>query len=218
MKTLSLAQPWASLAVTKHPVHDHAVKDWETRSWKPSKENLGIIQRDGMLIHASLAKHLGKKPARISLRELCYKHPFSDHITGGEGFDLLPFGFIIGRVKVGRIIPTEQWLYEAKHADPAHKTRWDEQERLGDYSAGRYAWEMTSFEKFEVPVPMVGKLSLWDFAMCKICGCWENDACIHPILGNCHWAAEDLCSHCAVRPGEATRYSKLINKQQNSIE
>jgi len=33
---------------------------------------------------------------------------------------------------------------------------------------------------------------------CKICGCTENNACIHPDGGPCWWInrKHDLCSYC----------------------
>lgn len=44
---------------------------------------------------------------------------------------------------------------------------------------------------------------------CRICGCHDYDACIHPEHGNCYWIEEDLCSHCFYWPGESKRYSEL---------
>jgi hypothetical protein len=51
------------------------------------------------------------------------------------------------------------------------------------------------------------------FSTCKICGCTDNNACIHPEKENCHWVDADhtLCSHCL---------DKLIEKaaKYDSIE
>ena len=34
---------------------------------------------------------------------------------------------------------------------------------------------------------------------CRVCGCREHDACVHPVPGSCRWIEADLCSHCALR-------------------
>lgn len=31
---------------------------------------------------------------------------------------------------------------------------------------------------------------------CKVCGCTEDNPCIHPDFGACFWIKPDLCSHC----------------------
>ena len=47
---------------------------------------------------------------------------------------------------------------------------------------------------------------------CRVCGCHEYDACIHPKHGPCWWVEWDLCSHCSSWPGESKRYSQLENE------
>jgi hypothetical protein len=49
---------------------------------------------------------------------------------------------------------------------------------------------------------------------CRVCGCSDFDACIHEEHGNCYWIEKDLCSHCKLFPGEATRYSILFPNHQ----
>ena len=34
---------------------------------------------------------------------------------------------------------------------------------------------------------------------CRVCGCWELDACWDDEAGPCWWVEEDLCSHCAAK-------------------
>lgn len=34
---------------------------------------------------------------------------------------------------------------------------------------------------------------------CRVCGCWECDACWDEDAGACWWVAADLCSHCAAK-------------------
>lgn len=150
MKVLSLLQPWANALFTKDHLGDFAVKSWETRSWKPTDFNLNIIQTEGMLIHASARWGSLQK-------ELMGKSPYSDYLS-----QLYPMekSAIIGWVKVGRILTTEQWLEMNNNC--LHGRNLVEYQ-FGDYSPNRYAWEITRFEKFETPIPAKGKLSLWDY-------------------------------------------------------
>ena len=36
---------------------------------------------------------------------------------------------------------------------------------------------------------------------CRVCGCWEFDACLDAFFGACRWVEPDLCSGCDA-PGE----------------
>ncbi len=49
--------------------------------------------------------------------------------------------------------------------------------------------------------------------VCRICGCHDRDACMHPEHGNCYWVEKNLCSHCKYWPGESKRYSELMNEK-----
>jgi hypothetical protein len=51
--------------------------------------------------------------------------------------------------------------------------------------------------------------------VCRVCGCSDEDACMHPSLGNCWWMEWDLCSHCVLVPGESKRYSELIKANKS---
>lgn len=33
--------------------------------------------------------------------------------------------------------------------------------------------------------------------VCRVCGCWEFNACWDDEVGACWWVEADLCSHCA---------------------
>jgi hypothetical protein len=150
MKVLSLLQPWASLLVTKHPLGNHVMKAWETRSWKPSKEMLAIIRKEGLLIHASAR---WAKEQKNVMKQWPF-HMYAHHIGP------MPLGSIIGRVTVGDILTSEDWLESYCAGDPPGKVL--EEKRFGDYSPGRYAWNFPSFQKLPTPVPAIGVLSVWD--------------------------------------------------------
>lgn len=142
MKVLSLKQPWASLVAI-------GAKKWETRSWKPSTAMHYILQNDGMLIHSS-AK-FGKMEAGLMTFP-----PFAQY---RDEIGAFPLGNIICWVRVGRIIPTSDWLEEFKQHK--HTYPWEERE-FGNYESGRWAWELTELVKFDNPIPAKGALSLWD--------------------------------------------------------
>lgn len=151
MKVLSLSQPWASCLFTQHPyeIKPRALKGWETRGWKPSEKNLAIIRKEGLLIHAS-------ETWNKFLKELIKQAPFSQYM---RFMNPMPFGAIIGKVKVGRILTTESWREEF---DPRNNMDALHEKQFGDYTPGRFAWEFATFEPME-PIKCKGALSLWDF-------------------------------------------------------
>lgn len=71
------------------------------------------------------------------------------------GFDLdpaaLPKGVLLGAVTIVRMVPTE----EARLMLP------DEELAMGDYSDGRWAWELADPVALPEPIPGRGALSLW---------------------------------------------------------
>jgi len=157
MKVLSLSQPWASLLF--EPAlgikGERAAKQYETRSWKPSKGSMAQIAESGLLIHASSTW----RPEQERLLHGAY---FNKYFRKKSD---LPFGCIIGVVKIKRIVTTEEFLMEMQG------TKWNSVERVileqekafGDYSKGRFAWEFSDYMALEKPILAKGKLSLWDF-------------------------------------------------------
>ena len=138
MRVLTLQQPWASLVVM-------GAKKWETRSWKPSNAMRHLIQMHDLLIHSS-AKFDWQH------RNLLTFPPFKKYLPNA---DALPLGAILGYVSVGRIITTEHWLKE----NPGYP----EEQAMGNYSSGRWAWEFTKAVQWEFPIQAKGSLSLWEY-------------------------------------------------------
>lgn len=209
MKVLSLLQPWATLVVI-------GAKKIETRSWNTK-------HRGDLLIHASMGKYYGPKGNRVSCELIT--EDFNDRLKANIGpFKNLPFGSIIGKVTLVNTVKITSIKTEYDPADdkmlqgPGRFTvpPAEPEFSYGDYTEGRYAWLLKDAVKFDEPIQQTGGLSVWNFPMCRKCGCWEEVACIHPTHGNCYWATEDLCSNCANHPGEATRYSKLIKQPVSS--
>jgi hypothetical protein len=143
MKIISLRQPFASLIVI-------GVKKFETRGWQPGWKNALLMRTEGFLIHASLSKKDS---------HLMGSRPFSDHM---QAIGKIPYGAILGRAKLGRIITTEEWLKEFDWPGMPRALKPDEY-FFGDYAPKRYAWEILEVERFAEPIPCRGSLSIWNY-------------------------------------------------------
>jgi activating signal cointegrator 1 len=192
MKAISLLQPWATLVVI-------GAKRIETRSWNTK-------YRGELLIHASARMDKAQKA-------LTHSEPFWQYL---KKLDELPLGAIIGKVNLSETSTTD--FFKTAAQAKLKGIKWEHELQFGDYSPGRYGWLLKDALQFDGPIQQPGNRSLWNFPMCKVCGCWEEDACIHPKHGNCYWAEEDLCSHCKDHPGEATRYSQIIKSKPIAME
>jgi hypothetical protein len=65
--------------------------------------------------------------------------------------------------------------------------------------------------------------------ICKICGCTDTNACVHPELGPCWWLTpdKDLCSHCVelsddpdvvkLHPEKRKALLKLVNDNTHAV-
>lgn len=144
MKVLSLTQPFATLVII-------GAKRFETRSW-------WCRHRGPLLIHASKGF-----PNWSRAMDLCFTEPFHSVLERHfncdieNAFRMLPLGCILGSVTLANVMPTPQVADQLNHED-------DEQElAFGDYSAGRYAWELLNPNPFPVTIPAKGMLGLWEF-------------------------------------------------------
>jgi len=191
MKVISLLQPWATLVVI-------GAKKIETRSWNTT-------YRGPLAIHAS------RKVTRQQV-DLARSQPFWDAL---KSFDKLPAGAIIGSVTVGETFFTqdaEAWIREAwiRTVNSSGKMTEDQLEAqlsgmvareraFGDYTSGRVGWRLTDPVIFARPVPAKGSLGLWEFPICRKCGCTDEDCrvCIEKTGSPCSWVADGLCSACA---------------------
>lgn len=150
MKVLSLCQPYASLLIL-------GLKKWETRGWKPGARSMKMIEKEGLMIHASLSKRYNY---------LMGEAPFSSYL---EKLGKMPYGAILGQVRLGKMVRTEQWMAERVAGPnrniftytPPVGQGWDEY-YFGDYEDGRWAWEILEPELFPEPIPCKGSLSLWN--------------------------------------------------------
>lgn len=132
MKCLSVIQPWASLIVL-------GVKRFETRGW--------CTQHRGLLaIHAS---RKFPEPAR----EICRDEPFRSILqaAGVKSWFDLPVGVVLGTVRLVECVPTKSAVLLSA-----------QDRALGDFRRGRWAWELAEATPWPQPIPMPGRLGVYE--------------------------------------------------------
>lgn len=132
IKAISLWNPWAVLVMLEE-------KKWETRSWTTPYRGI-------LLIHAA-------KRYTESEKALCRQYPFfACLIKAGYLRDKpLPFGAYICAVDLVDILPTKNIRNELSQQELA----------FGDYSDGRYAWQLGNVRVFHTAIPARGYQALW---------------------------------------------------------
>lgn len=133
MKALTLIQPWASLLANGH-------KRFETRSW-------AVGYRGPLYIHA------GVKPIPVLPEDL---EADCRRFFGRDWRQALPKGAVIGRATLAEVFATD--LVQVRDYLLRHPTEL----RRGDFTPGRFAWDMTEPEALPL-MPWRGALGLWDF-------------------------------------------------------
>lgn len=165
MKAITLYQPHASLVALR-------AKKFETRGWKTS-------YRGPLAIHAGVSEKyldLGwQEPFFSALRPL---HKEKE----GESVSILwPMGCIIAivelvncwrivhhpgtNVDIAKNIPIGAELDVPRNHPDFHKyiVPTEEEMMFGDWTPGRYAWELANAKPLEKPIPAKGKQRLWNW-------------------------------------------------------
>ena len=141
MKAITIKQPWATLIAVGE-------KKFETRSWKTAHRG-------------QLAIHAGKsidKDAYEEFEDVLKRH-------GYNSIKDLPTGVVLATVDLiecHQVIEDKfPIMYQAKTDKGAtiHKTEY----LYGDFSKGRYGWELMNVQVFDTPVVAKGQLSLWNW-------------------------------------------------------
>lgn len=133
LRVLTVRQPWASLLV-------RGAKRFETRSWSTGFRGL-------------LAIHAARSPLHCAPdTAFARSHPVLFETLDEFGLRAreLPLGVIVGAV----------YLLGVEPADVTRATLLPRERALGDFSAGRFAWQVARIVEFSVPVPHVGRLGL----------------------------------------------------------
>lgn len=156
MKAITIWQPWASLLAT-------GAKQYETRSWETK-------YRGPIAIHAAK-----KDPCKLPLLGMgAFEEATKEELEkAGLAWCLLPTGKIIATAEL-----VECW----KITDNGHtngsplaarieggryggKTNVVEGKEIffGDWTPGRYAWELANIQLLPVPIPAKGAQRLWNW-------------------------------------------------------
>lgn len=146
MKAITLWQPWASLKVTEH-------KNCETKS-RPAPASW----KSGELV----AIHAAIKPAYEALDAMGVDPAEGLHLKmmdalGVDGATLLtglPLGAVLGICRYNRCWPAENTSFPMDDL-------WEQD--FGDFSEGRWAWNMPMVLKLEKPIRARGKQGAWDW-------------------------------------------------------
>jgi len=135
MKMITLWEPWASAIALGY-------KHYETRSWPAPRHLIGGI----IGIHAGKNKTNQFRQITNNLADW-----FPDEFNYLY-YDDLPFGCIVAACRLVACHRTEDLknLSELEYS-------------LGDYTPGRYAWELKLIKLPDKPIPATGKQGIWEW-------------------------------------------------------
>ncbi len=142
MKALTIIQPWASLIAS-------GIKRFETRSW-PTR------YRGPIAIHAGLSdRYYGTFGYQDILVAAGQMPEWAEYIArfADDPPHEIPFGAVIATAE----------LVECWEIHSPNFRLWANEAIFGDYTPGRYAWELTNIKPLETPVKTRGYQGLWDW-------------------------------------------------------
>lgn len=141
MKAITIWQPWAEFVAT-------GIKKNETRSWATK-------YRGPIAIHAAVkpirqvVPLLSDEAFRLMIEKL-------DKAASKKGQLLTYFDY-------GKVIATAELVECHLITEEYLSTLSDTEKALGDYTLGRYAWELKNIEVLQEPVPAKGQQGLWNW-------------------------------------------------------
>ncbi len=133
LKALTVWQPWATFIAD-------GVKRFETRHWS-------TVYRGNLAIHA--AKRWTDEERDV-LDWLCDEYPME---LGDYQFKPLPLGFIVATVR----------LVAVHHVEDVIGKLADLEVSLGDFSSGRFAWELEVVKLPSEAIRVRGQQGLWNW-------------------------------------------------------
>jgi hypothetical protein len=137
MKALTLWDPWASLIMI-------GVKRLETRPWRLPASMVG--QR--------IAIHASKKVPKAVFEDAMRNQYIRSALSLDPDFTNFHPGCVLGTVELGDCYSTEDLI-----ADDLNLR----ERAFGDYTPGRYAFELRNVVRFETPVPALGRQKFWNW-------------------------------------------------------
>lgn len=151
MRCISLWQPWATPCVLPSDSDPSVpIKGYETRSWRTA-------YRGPLAVHASLTTECLRDAARPPFAGLWAP-------LGYESLGDIPRGCIVGVVDIVAVwLCGHTWMREvaagSREPDMLSDGRPFPEGRallMGDYSPGRYAWELRNPRRLSEPLPFRG--------------------------------------------------------------
>ena len=141
MKALTLTQPWATLVAL-------GAKSFETRGWSTN-------YRGPLAIHA--AKGFSGIGGKRGFLEVCSLEPFARVLEANRLVPAdLPLGAVVAITWMTQCASTESVRKYLRNSGLLDEIS------FGDYSDGRYAFELTEVSALPRPVPATGALGLWE--------------------------------------------------------
>lgn len=143
MKAITIKQPWATLIALGE-------KQFETRSWQTKHRG-------------PIAIHAGKSIDKDACEDSWIKGVLAEH--GVTSWKQLPTGVVLATVNLEECFKVGETLGHASvlRAGELLKTINGLEVAFGDYTEGRFAWELTNLQVLPEPVPAKGQLSLWEW-------------------------------------------------------
>ena len=159
MKAITLWQPWATLKAIE-------AKRFETRSWKTD-------------YRGPIAIHAAKRPLDDDTYALCWDEPFTSELVKAgamglleDGPVLLPGGLPYGAIVAVGFLAMVYFIHKGRMlslypdgtviAGAEFHLPGEPERSFGDFSQGRYAWEIVDTKALEKPIPCRGYQQLWD--------------------------------------------------------
>ncbi|WP_340388448.1 ASCH domain-containing protein [Paenibacillus sp. FSL E2-0151] len=139
MKAITIIQPWATLIAI-------GAKQYETRSW-PTKHR------------GEIAIHAGKKIDNEACKEPEIRAALERY---GYTVDNLPTGAVVATAKLTNCLKSlDTWTdgYELE----GNRLVYSPEYEFGDFTPGRYAWEMSDVKLLNEPISAKGQQRLWNW-------------------------------------------------------
>lgn len=141
MKAITIKQPWATLIALGE-------KQFETRSWQTKYRGLTAI-------------HAGKSIDKEACKDMAIANTLMKH--GIKSYKDLPTGAVLATANLLECHKVLSSNFITPMAQTTGPVITNSEFWFGDYTVGRYAWELSNVEVLQEPIKSKGQLSLWDW-------------------------------------------------------
>ncbi|WP_274362735.1 ASCH domain-containing protein [Paenibacillus thermotolerans] len=153
MKAITIHQPWASLIAI-------GAKRFETRGWKTN-------YRGQIAIHASKKDpHDMMQSLPNKVQRQMYSVYYNYFNIASGALSRMPTGAIVAIADLVDCRKVSDWFfsdgYPALHGQNDDFFIDENEFSFGDYTPGRYAWELANVRLIE-PIPVKGQQGLWNW-------------------------------------------------------